>query len=76
MLFGRRPFGEGQTQEQMLAANTMTQQTLGGPSFPARPAVSAEAKAFIKRCLQHQAALRPDVMAISEDPYLRMRLKG
>jgi len=75
MLFGRRPFGEGMTQEQMLAAGTMTQQTAGGPTFPAKPAVSAEAKAFIKRCLQHSVALRPDVLSACEDPYLRMKMK-
>lgn len=75
MLYGRRPFGEGQTQEQMLHAGTMTQQTLAGPQFPPKPSVSAEAKAFIRRCLTHNAALRPDVLGVCDDPYLRMKMK-
>lgn len=75
MLYGRRPFGEGQTQEQMLASGTMTQQTLAGPAFPPKPAVSAEAKNFIKRCLQPQPLHRPDVLTLCEDPYLRMKMK-
>lgn len=47
MLYGRRPFGEGVSQEMllrdsvMLNANTVT--------FPSKPAVSAEGKDFINR---------------------------
>jgi tousled-like kinase len=33
MLYGKRPFGEGQTQEQILQSNTMVQQTQTGPTF-------------------------------------------
>ena len=50
MLFGKRPFGEGLSQERiareqvMLNAHTVT--------FPAKPAVSAEGKAFIQQCAQ------------------------
>ena len=48
MLYGKRPFGEGLSQERiardqvMLNAHTVT--------FPAKPAVSPEAKAFISQC--------------------------
>ena len=47
MVYGRRPFGEGVSQETllrdsvMLNANTVT--------FPSKPAVSAEGKDFINR---------------------------
>lgn len=76
MLYGKRPFGEGQTQEQILQAGTMLQQTLAGPVFPTKPMVSAEAKAFMKRCLTHQVSQRPDVMTLCEDPYLRVKLRS
>jgi tousled-like kinase len=75
MLYGRRPFGEGKTQEQMLASGSVFQETRMGPQFPAKPLVSAEAKKFITRCLTYQRELRPDVLNICEDPYLRMKMK-
>jgi len=42
MLFGCRPFGEGQTQEKLLQENTMLRAT--HVEFPAKPGVSNEAK--------------------------------
>lgn len=53
MLFGKRPFGEGLSQERiareqvMLNARTVT--------FPAKPTISAEAKAFILQCASYEA---------------------
>ena len=47
--------------------------------FPAKPAVSEEAKDFIRRCLSYRQDQRPDVAAASADPYLsytRTTLKG
>lgn len=38
--------------------------------FPPKPAVSAEAKAFIRRCLTYSQSERPDVATAAEDPYL------
>jgi serine/threonine protein kinase len=75
MLYGRRPFGEGMNQEQFLLQNAIAQ-TQAGPAFPPKPSVSAEAKAFIRRCLTYLQADRPDVLAVCEDPYLRMKLKA
>jgi tousled-like kinase len=76
MLYGKRPFGEGQTQEQMLQAGTMSQQAMNGPVFPAKPSVGADAKAFMRRCLTANVAQRPDVMLLCEDPYLRAKLRS
>ena len=75
MLFGRKPFGEKQTQDEVHAMHVGAAPALAGPAFPAKPAVSAEAKAFIKRCLTHAAADRPDVLAVCDDPYMRVKLK-
>jgi len=38
--------------------------------FPAKPAVSPEAKAFIRRCLTYSQTERPDVLQAAADPYL------
>ena len=43
MLFGMRPFGEGQSQEKVLHENTMLRAT--HVDFPAKPVVSNDAKA-------------------------------
>jgi tousled-like kinase len=38
--------------------------------FPSKPAVSAEAKEFIKRCLAYRQEMRWDVQTAALDPYL------
>jgi tousled-like kinase len=70
MLYGRRPFGHELTQEKILREETILRaaRTL---DFPEKPAVSAEAKAFIRRLLTYRQAERPDVLEVSSDPYLQ-----
>ncbi|XP_023006811.1 serine/threonine-protein kinase TOUSLED-like [Cucurbita maxima] len=68
MLFGRRPFGHDQTQERILREDTIIKARK--VDFPTRPAVSNEAKDFIRRCLTYSQAERPDVLTIAQDPYL------
>jgi tousled-like kinase len=41
--------------------------------FPAKPAVSAEAKAFIRRCLTYEQEGRWDVLTAAADPYLCLK---
>ena len=48
MLFGRRPFGEGCSQEEILRDEVMLKAR--HVTFPAKPAISAECKDFITRC--------------------------
>ena len=48
MLYGRRPFGEGCSQEEILREEVMLKAK--AVAFPAKPAVSAECKDFITRC--------------------------
>lgn len=68
MLFGRRPFGHDQTQERILREDTIIRARK--VEFPSRPAISNEAKEFIRRCLTYNQAERPDVLAIAQDPFL------
>ncbi|XP_008453516.2 serine/threonine-protein kinase TOUSLED isoform X2 [Cucumis melo] len=68
MLFGRRPFGHDQTQERILREDTIIKARK--VDFPTRPAVSNEAKDFIRRCLTYNQADRPDVLTIAQDSYL------
>ena len=53
VLFGRRPFGEGQTQEQIAQHGVIAGlvASRGDVQFPPTPKVSPEAKTFIRRCL-------------------------
>ena len=71
MLFGKRPFGEGMTQQNLLQSQTMLKAT--NVVFPEKPVVSKDAKRFIKKCLTYRQQYRPDVIALSRDPYLRQR---
>lgn len=68
MLFGRRPFGHDQTQERILREDTII--NARKVDFPSKPAVSNEAKEFIRRCLTYNQAERPDVLTVAQDPYL------
>ncbi|KXZ46576.1 hypothetical protein GPECTOR_42g787 [Gonium pectorale] len=68
LLYGKKPYGESMSQEQMLRERVMAVQR--EVEFPARPTVSPEAKDFIRRCLAWQQDARPDVEAAATDPYL------
>jgi len=75
MLFGRRPLGEGMTQDHILAHNLIGRAKPSDIVFPGTPKVTSEAKAFIRRCLTPAVAERPDVLTICEDVYLRMKMR-
>lgn len=68
MLFGRRPFGEGKSQDKILADNTML--NADEVHFPDRPAVSDSCKDFIRLCLTHDQAFRPTISQLCEQPYV------
>ncbi|KAL8129993.1 hypothetical protein V2J09_019148 [Rumex salicifolius] len=67
MLFGKRPFGHDQTQERILREDTIIKARK--VDFPSRPAVSADAKELIRKCLIYNQVERPDVLTIAQDPY-------
>ena len=48
MLYGRKPFGEGLSQDEIMREQVMLRARQ--VAFPPKPAVSAECKEFITRC--------------------------
>ncbi|KAF3564726.1 hypothetical protein DY000_02018299 [Brassica cretica] len=68
MLFKKRPFGHDQSQERILREDTIIKAKK--VEFPAKPAISNEAKDLIRRCLTYSQADRPDVLTLAQDPYL------
>jgi len=72
-LYGKKPFGHNQSQATILEENTILKAT--DVEFAAKPTVSPEAKQFIRRCLQYRKEDRIDVLAMSNDEYLRPNTK-
>jgi tousled-like kinase len=68
MLYGRRPFGEGQSQDKILANCTMlnAQQV----HIPDKPEVSNAGKDFLRQCLTYDQAFRPTIAKLCENPYV------
>ena len=71
MLFGKRPFGDGQSQDKMLATGTML--NAHTVMFPDRPEVSVSCKAFIEACLTYDQRFRPSIAQICEHQYVVSR---
>lgn len=67
-LYGRKPFGHNQSQQDILQENTILKAT--EVQFPPKPVVTPEAKAFIRRCLAYRKEDRIDVQQLGCDPYL------
>eukprot|EP00746_Dinoflagellata_sp_MGD_P000999 gnl/MRDRNA2_/MRDRNA2_101859_c0_seq1.p1 gnl/MRDRNA2_/MRDRNA2_101859_c0~~gnl/MRDRNA2_/MRDRNA2_101859_c0_seq1.p1 ORF type:complete len:686 (-),score=156.81 gnl/MRDRNA2_/MRDRNA2_101859_c0_seq1:33-2090(-) len=69
LLFGKRPFGAGQSQEALLRS------AAAGNAFdisiPQTPKISSEAKELILRMLTTNRESRPDVLEIFNDPYFK-----
>lgn len=69
MLYGKKPFGNNLSQQKILSDNIISNSSL---EFPAKPVVSKEAKEFIRKCLSHSLATRPDVKTCCMDPFLKL----
>ena len=69
MLFGRRPFGDGESQDKVLKNQTMLNAT--EVNFPTKPPISDGAKEFIRECLTYDQMHRPTVSQLCEHNYLR-----
>uniref|UniRef100_A0A673NH20 non-specific serine/threonine protein kinase n=1 Tax=Sinocyclocheilus rhinocerous TaxID=307959 RepID=A0A673NH20_9TELE len=67
-LYGRKPFGHNQSQQDILQENTILKAT--EVQFPSKPVASNEAKAFIRRCLAYRKEDRFDVHQLGSDSYL------
>ncbi|XP_032891003.1 serine/threonine-protein kinase tousled-like 2 isoform X3 [Amblyraja radiata] len=72
-LYGRKPFGHNQSQQDILQENTILKAT--EVQFPQKPVNSAEAKAFIRRCLAYRKEDRIDVQLLASDPYLMPHIR-
>jgi tousled-like kinase len=68
MLYGKRPFGDGQSQEGVLANNVML--NAREVPFPESPKISDKAKAFLCQCLAYEQALRPSIAELCQNPYV------
>ena len=71
MLYGKRPFGHGQSQEQILRNEVML--NAREVSFPTKPTVSNDCKDFIRKCLAYHQEDRIDVHAAAAHPFLSMK---
>ena len=71
MLYGKRPFGHGQSQEQILRNEVML--NARDVSFPAKPAVSGECKDFIRKCLAYSQQDRMDVHEAAGHPFMNFK---
>ncbi|RVE59480.1 hypothetical protein OJAV_G00188840 [Oryzias javanicus] len=72
-LYGRKPFGHNQTQQDILQENTILKAT--EVQFPPKPVVTMEAKAFIRRCLTYHKEDRVDVLQLASDPFLMPNIR-
>ncbi|XP_026207832.1 serine/threonine-protein kinase tousled-like 2 [Anabas testudineus] len=72
-LYGRKPFGHNQSQQDILQENTILKAT--EVQFPPKPVVTTEAKAFIRRCLAYHKEDRVDVMQLANDPFLMPHIR-
>jgi tousled-like kinase len=71
MLFGKRPFGDGQSQDRMLTNGTMLH--AHAVTFPERPEISLPCRAFIEACLTYDQRFRPSIAQICEHSYVVTR---
>jgi tousled-like kinase len=76
LLFNRKPFGHGKTQEMIFRQGVLRDLTPEqiDDIFPKTPKVSKEAKEYIRTLLTVDKSRRPDIFAASNDPYLRRPL--
>lgn len=70
-IYGRKPFGNEQTQQKILEENTIIKAT--EVNFPAKPMLSPVAQDFILRCLQYRKEDRADVFELAKHELFRPR---
>nr|XP_032807315.1 serine/threonine-protein kinase tousled-like 2 isoform X2 [Petromyzon marinus]XP_032807316.1 serine/threonine-protein kinase tousled-like 2 isoform X2 [Petromyzon marinus] len=72
-LYGRKPFGHNQSQQDILQEKTILRAT--EVQFPVKPVASNEAKAFIRRCLAYRKEDRIHVQQLASDLYLMPHIR-
>lgn len=73
MLLGKKPFGQGQTPETLVAQNTIS--NAREVRFPEKCSLSEPTKEFIKKCLTYDQHCRPDAKALFDHPYFKANFK-
>jgi len=68
LLFAKKPFGDGQSQEHILRSASTIFNPNAEISFPSR--ITKQAEEFIRRLLTYDVRRRPDVIEASNDPYV------
>jgi len=68
MLYGQRPFGEGKSQDKLLADHTML--NAQEVHLPDKPTISKACKEFVQQCLMYDQAFRPTIAQLCENPYV------
>jgi tousled-like kinase len=68
MLYGKRPFGDGISQDKILTDHTML--NAHEVAFPDKPSVSDDGKQFIRACLTYDQAFRPTIAQVCQNPYV------
>ncbi|XP_018321165.1 serine/threonine-protein kinase tousled-like 2 isoform X4 [Agrilus planipennis] len=68
-LYGKKPFGHNQSQATILEENTILKAT--EVQFANKPAVTNEAKSFIRACLAYRKEDRIDVLSLARHEYLQ-----
>jgi tousled-like kinase len=71
MLYGKRPFGDGQTQDKILTDGTML--NAHTVTFPDIPEVTDAGKDFVRACLTYDQSFRPNMAQICEHVYVLSR---
>ncbi|CAD8160994.1 unnamed protein product [Paramecium pentaurelia] len=69
MLYGLKPFGNGESQETILKQRII--ETSEKVTFPDKPNLSQECKEFIEGCLNHKEQDRFDIHQACNHPYMR-----
>jgi tousled-like kinase len=76
MLYGKKPFADGESQRAIWQQKLINKQAVSALDFPEKPAVSVAAKELMRRCLSFDQDQRPDIFALSNDPYFRSAATG
>jgi tousled-like kinase len=69
MLYGKKPFGQGLSPDDMSALSQRTGPDAHRVTFPEAPVVSQASKDFIQHCLMYDPLKRPNIKTLHTLPY-------
>ena len=73
LLYGKKPFGDGQTPEEIISHRSIHNATGEYIQFPNTNKISIECQQFIRSCLTQNVELRPDVKDVFNLPFLKLK---